>query len=126
MGFFLRHFRVEVIYMVKMVGSCLHVYISACNPRAKADIYFMIDASGSVRRRNFHFLLRFTNTLINSLAIGRNAIRVGVYRFDHRTTLMFNLNRYRTKAALTNAVNRIRYTNGGTYTSTVLQHMRRM
>ncbi|XP_064644906.1 collagen alpha-1(XIV) chain-like [Lineus longissimus] len=98
---------------------------TACrNKYAKADIYFMIDASGSVGTQNFVHLLRFTNTLINSLSIGQNTIRVGVFRFDHRTTLMFPLNRHYTKTALRNAVRYIPYTYGGTGTSLVLQQMR--
>ncbi|XP_064644645.1 collagen alpha-4(VI) chain-like [Lineus longissimus] len=95
-----------------------------CNPKAKVDIYFMIDASGSVRSYNFPHMLNFVAAMINFLPIGQTDVRVGVFRFDHQSSLIFPLNRHYSKAALMRAVRAVRFTGGGTSTQFVLRDLR--
>ncbi|XP_064638585.1 collagen alpha-1(XIV) chain-like [Lineus longissimus] len=97
---------------------------SACDNRTKADIYFLVDSSGSVGTYNYVHLLRFVNSLINNLAIGMHRVRVGLIRFSSRVQLHIPLNRYYNKAALRQAVRYIPYISGGTATSSVLNNMR--
>jgi hypothetical protein len=40
----------------------------------------MLDSSGSVTAKNFPFMLKFVNAMIDSLPLGTNTTRVGVYR----------------------------------------------
>ncbi|XP_064644644.1 cartilage matrix protein-like [Lineus longissimus] len=113
-----------ILWLLLSGANVAKTTAAPCNPNAQVDIYFMIDASGSVKAQNFPHLLQFVNILIGSLPIGQNQVRVGVYRFNHQPTFIFPLNRYYNKAAMQRAVSAIRFTAGTTGTFRVLRQMR--
>jgi hypothetical protein len=85
----------------------------------------MVDLSSSVGKKYTPYLLQFINALINALPVGQNKVRIGLFRYDKHSTLVFPLNKYYTKKALIAAVNNIRYHRSGTYTHRVLRHVRK-
>jgi Mg-chelatase subunit ChlD len=47
-----------------------------------ADVIFVIDASGSVGTSNFVEMKNFVSTLVISMQVGSNSVRVGVMTFS--------------------------------------------
>ncbi|XP_064644507.1 collagen alpha-1(XII) chain-like [Lineus longissimus] len=95
-----------------------------CDANGRADVYILIDASGSVGRKNFVKELAFVDKIIDRLPIGKNKVRVGVYRFSHYNQMIFDMNKYDNAKALKAAIMKIRYTGGGTRTDKVLAAVR--
>jgi len=97
----------------------MHVVRVAC--RHGGDVVFAIDASGSIGFDNFQRMTQFVGMVIQTLDIdsstdGPTISRVGLVTYSDNAVLQFNLNRYRTKAALMQAVN-VPYLTGSTNTA---------
>jgi hypothetical protein len=84
------------------------------------DLVFVVDASGSIQSPNFSKMKNFMKDVVNAFDIGDDKTRVGVLKFQSRIYKEFYLNKYYTKAALTTAINNIKYTAGGTRTDLAL------
>lgn len=95
--------------------------------RAKIDLAFVIDASGSIEasgRGNFKRCLDFVKRLVASFDISPRYTRVGAVVYSSRASLAFGLNRYYKKRQLMNAIDRIPYYRGGTRTGYALSYAR--
>ena len=85
--------------------------------RARLDLAFLLDGSGSVERSgrgNFRRCLNFVKRLVASFTVSSRYTRVGVVLFSSRTWLIFNFKRYRNKRQIYRAIDGIRYPRGGT------------
>jgi len=80
------------------------VDIVACRD-SRADIAFVLDASGSIIYRGKHMTADYANwnlmkafviTLIRSLKVSRNDTRVALVRFSHQSSIVFKLDDYNT------------------------------
>ena len=94
-------------------NSFCHLSAAGCGP-VKADIVLLIDESGSVGRRNFPKQLDFCNTLVDSLTIGADDVRVGAVTFSNAPVFHFALDSYTTSTDLKTAISNIGYARGGT------------
>ncbi|XP_064630920.1 uncharacterized protein LOC135489476 isoform X2 [Lineus longissimus] len=92
---------------------------------AKANILFLLDASGSVNakdNKNFYKCKMFVKNLVKKLEIGEYQIRVAASTYASAVVNVFGFNRYYEKKEVLEAVGNIIYTEGGTYTHLALDN----
>ena len=77
-----------------------------------ADIFFMLDASTSLKLEQFTKQLDFVKHFVNKLTIGQDDVRVGVSTYATDVRNGFWLNDYTDKAEVMNAISRIKYSKG--------------
>ena len=93
--------------------------------RARVDLAFIIDGSGSIEqygRGNFRRCLNFVKAIVSKFSINNGQTRIGVVLFSSRPRLIFGFRRYRRKSQLLNAISRIRYPRGGTKTGYAMRY----
>ena len=90
------------------------------------ELVFIIDASGSVTKKNFNKTLSFIQKVVTNLQIASDKTRVAVIRFSSNAKVAFGLGAHNSVASLTNAMSKIKYTGGGTSTSTALDLARKV
>lgn len=86
----------------------------------KADIIFVLDSSTSVGPENWKLQLQFVNDLTHPLKIGRKAVRVALVTFNTDTKIQFGFDRFTDSRSLQQAVRRIKFTEGVTFTGEAL------
>ena len=89
-----------------------------------ADIQFLLDASGSVGLADFAKVQEFVKTFAEDLDIGPDNVRIGVTTYSSRPENEFWLNEYMDKTSLLEAIDRIQYSAGATYTGEALKFIR--
>lgn len=85
----------------------------------EADIYFLLDTSGSTRA-DFEDVKKFILGSLQLFNIGPNRVRVGVAKADRDPTLQFSLTEHKNRASLEAAVRDIIRPSGGTETGKAL------
>lgn len=96
--------------------------------RAKLDLVFVIDGSGSIEqygRGNFRRCLNFVMNMVRAFKISPSQTRVAAVVFSSSPRRIFSLRNYRNKQQVLNAVSRISYPRGGTKTGRALNYARR-
>ncbi|XP_019862542.1 PREDICTED: collagen alpha-1(XII) chain-like, partial [Amphimedon queenslandica] len=88
------------------------------------DLYFVMDASGSVGPDNFDLMKGFVYEITDSFNVGSDSVRVGVMSYASSNYYHFHLNTYSTKLSVLIAINNLPYSGGGTYTGQALDGMR--
>ena len=68
---------------------------TACD--GAADIVFMLDTSGSIRRTRFEMLKEFLMSILKETEIGLDRARIALLTFSDNATGLFNLNTYTKK-----------------------------
>ena len=71
----------------------------------------------------FKELKRFAKNVVGRFTIGPDDIQVGLITFANNSVIQFNLNTYKNKAEIVNAINSIPYSTGMTYTNKALEHL---
>ncbi|XP_060778327.1 collagen alpha-6(VI) chain-like isoform X2 [Neoarius graeffei] len=94
-----------------------------CIQTEEADIYFLIDHSGSIYPSDFQDMKKFILEFLLMFTIGPTQVRVGVVKFASEPTLEFKLNEYNDRASLERAVDSILQIGGGTETGRALSFM---
>ncbi len=89
----------------------------------KADIYFLLDESGSIFYEEFNDMKNFTKKWLEPFEVGNNHVRFGLVKFASRATTVFRLHDFNTKADIEKAVNALENTGGGTRTDLGLREM---
>ena len=96
-----------------------------CSTSSKAEVVFVLDASGSVGSRNFKKVLETVKDIVQRLDIGDDGVRVGVLRYASKSgsnpQVSIELGTTNKKAELLTKIENIRYTGGLTYTANALQ-----
>ena len=83
-----------------------------------SDIFFILDASGSVGINNFNNVIKtFVSDFVSNLEIGPNDNQVGIIVFSDIARVEFYLNSYSTKAEVQTAIQNIQYDGGSTNTA---------
>ena len=77
-----------LIYFVN--HTLLSTLGGACTGK-QADIYFLLDDSGSVGYSNFQLLKTFTQNVTKALDVGTDNIRVGVIKFGTTANIEIQL-----------------------------------
>ena len=88
------------------------------------DLFFVMDASGSVGYSDFQLMKQFVYDIVDSFEIGPDNVRVGVMSYGSSYTFHFYLNTYTTKSEVLSAVNSLPYSGGGTNTALALNAVR--
>ncbi|XP_078665876.1 matrilin-4-like [Branchiostoma floridae x Branchiostoma belcheri] len=96
---------------------------SACRD-TNVDLVLLLDGSGSVTESNFQRIKDFAKDLLQEFNINsENGTRVGAVQYSSVTREEFKLNRYNTSTEVMNAIDRISYMRGGTYTGAALRYL---
>ncbi|XP_068757174.1 collagen alpha-6(VI) chain-like [Montipora capricornis] len=93
--------------------------------RARLDLAFIIDGSGSIEfsgKGNFRRCLNFVRTVVSKLNTNNGETRIAAVLFSSKPRVIFGFTRYRKKAQILNAINRIRYPRGGTKTGWAMRY----
>ena len=66
----------------------------------KADIFFVLDASATIKARDFEKALKFEEEFVTGLTIGPDDDRVGTITFGDCAQIEFNVSTYSRKSQL--------------------------
>lgn len=89
----------------------------------KADIYFLIDGSGSINPEDFLEMKAFMKEVIKMFQIGPNRVQFGVIQYSEKIQSQFILSQYPSVAELKVAIDNIQQGGGGTSTGEALNNM---
>lgn len=99
------------------------LFVTVC--KARVDLGFIVDGSGSVGRANFIRCLNFIKNLVSSFAISPRNSRVGILLYSSRVIPVFSFGQYKRLRGVLRAISRIKYPSGGTKTGQALSYSRR-
>ena len=103
-------------------ASFIPTFLCSSVCRARIDLAFLIDASGSVGRANFRRCLTFVKNMARVFTISRSYTRFAIVLYSSRPSKIFGFNRYTNRRSLLRAIGRIRYTGGETKTGYALSY----
>ncbi|KAK2854621.1 hypothetical protein Q7C36_006490 [Tachysurus vachellii] len=94
-----------------------------CTQTEEADIYFLIDQSGSIYPPYFEEMKKFIVKFLLRFTIGPKQVRVGVVKYSDHHKLEFSLNDHNNRDSLIRAVTNINQEFGNTNTGKALSFM---
>ncbi|KAM6450855.1 collagen alpha-4(VI) chain-like [Liasis olivaceus] len=97
-----------------------------CEETEEADVYFLIDGSGSIYPDDFHDMKVFMNELISMFQVGPDQVRFGVVQYASVPNKEFLIDQYNTVAQLKKAIKAIQQSGGGTRTGDALRYMQNL
>lgn len=109
----------------KLITSlfCLLVCFSGCRQTDEADIFFLIDHSGSIYPADFHDMKKFIIEFLHTFHVGPQHVRIGVVKFADLPELEFDLQTYSDAKSLEDGILKIKQIGGGTMTGKALEFM---
>ncbi|XP_070692202.1 collagen alpha-6(VI) chain [Pempheris klunzingeri] len=94
-----------------------------CVQTDEADIFFLIDHSGSIYPSDFNDMKKFIIEFLHTFRIGPQHVRMGVAKYADSPNLEFDLTTYSDAKTLEKAVEGIKQIGGGTETGKALEFM---
>ncbi|KAL0595826.1 Collagen alpha-1 chain [Plecturocebus cupreus] len=94
-----------------------------CLPPTPADVVFLVDGSWSVGHSHFQQVKDFLASVIEPFEIGPDKVQVGLTQYSGDAQTEWDLNSLRTKEQVLEAVRRLRYKGGNTFTGLALTHV---
>ncbi|KAL2084689.1 hypothetical protein ACEWY4_020207 [Coilia grayii] len=94
-----------------------------CLKTEEADIYFLIDQSGSILEKEFNLMKDFILEFLLMFQIGPKQVRVGLVKFASNPKLEFNLVDTKDRASLEKEVKKVYLDGGGTHIGKALTAM---
>ncbi|XP_030278177.1 collagen alpha-6(VI) chain-like [Sparus aurata] len=94
-----------------------------CVKTEEADIFFLIDNSGSIFPTDFQDMKNFITEFIHTFRISPEHVRIGVVKYADSPQLEFDLARYSDTKSLEKAIEGIKQIGGGTKTGRALEYM---
>nr|XP_060639322.1 collagen alpha-4(VI) chain-like [Anolis sagrei ordinatus] len=113
----------EIVVQTFAVPARSRIVKEGCEETEEADIYFLIDGSGSIYPDDFHDMKVFMNELINMFQVGTDRVRFGVVQYGSTPQTEFEIHQYNTVAQLKDAIKAIQQLGGGTRTGDALKYM---
>ncbi|XP_063048396.1 collagen alpha-6(VI) chain-like, partial [Engraulis encrasicolus] len=98
----------------------------SCFKTEQADLYFLVDQSGSILPFEFQLMKKFIQDFLNVFQIGPNQVRVGLVKFSDTAKIQFNLVDTTDKAAIEHTVQGLFLEGGGTYMGEALQIIQKL
>ncbi|KAM9782555.1 collagen alpha-6(VI) chain-like [Neosynchiropus ocellatus] len=95
-----------------------------CAEATEADIVFVVDGSSSIGPNDFQEVRGFLQSLVNSLDIGPDKVRVGLVQYSDEPYQEFLLKDHMDNTSLLNAINSFQYRGGGTETGKAINFTR--
>lgn len=94
-----------------------------CHQTDEADIFFLIDHSGSIYPNDFYDMKKFIIEFVQNFRIGLDHVRMGVVKYADSPNLEIDLTTFSDAKALKKAVEGIKQLGGGTETGRALDFM---
>ncbi|MBN3325894.1 CO6A6 protein, partial [Atractosteus spatula] len=104
-------------------GPAVSLQRAGCVETEEADIYFLIDHSGSIDPLGFVDMKKFIKEMIRMFRIGPQSVRIGVVKYASTPTVEFTVTEHTNKKDLERAVERVQQLGGGTQTGDALRSM---
>ncbi|XP_010221222.1 PREDICTED: collagen alpha-6(VI) chain [Tinamus guttatus] len=95
-----------------------------CKETEEADIYFLIDGSGSINVSDFRDMKTFMNETIRMFQVGANLVRFGVVQYAEGSRTEFVIGQHNDIKTLSEAIRDIWQIGGGTKTGDALRSMK--
>ncbi|XP_069504838.1 collagen alpha-4(VI) chain-like isoform X2 [Ambystoma mexicanum] len=95
-----------------------------CVDTEEADIYFLVDGSGSIFPQDFQDMKTFMNELVTVFNVGAKQVRFGVVQYSDDPQVEFTISEYTTQASVKKAIQTVRQLGGGTNTGAALMYMK--
>uniref|UniRef100_A0A8B9SDP2 VWFA domain-containing protein n=1 Tax=Apteryx owenii TaxID=8824 RepID=A0A8B9SDP2_APTOW len=91
---------------------------------SEADIYFLIDGSGSINPSDFEDMKTFMNEMVGMFQVGASSVRFGVVQYSDKSRTEFMIGQHNQTTRLTEAIRNIDQIGGGTRTGDALRSMK--
>ncbi|OCT75935.1 hypothetical protein XELAEV_18031121mg [Xenopus laevis] len=116
----------EIVMTSFAVPAIARAMKEGCVDTEEADIYFLIDGSGSIYPEDFEDMKKFMIELISLFQVGANRVRFGVVQYSDVRRIEFILSEHETQKKLKDAISQIYQLGGGTETGEALRSMRQL
>ncbi|XP_015995750.2 collagen alpha-6(VI) chain isoform X2 [Rousettus aegyptiacus] len=117
---FLKKLRKQITHTVSVMSERTESLKSGCVDTEEADIYLLIDGSGSIRDTDFQEMKTFLSEVVRMFNIAPQNVRVGAVQYADSWDLEFEINKYSNKHDLGKAIENIRQMGGNTNTGAAL------
>ncbi|XP_074051889.1 collagen alpha-6(VI) chain-like isoform X1 [Macrotis lagotis] len=117
---FQKKLRSEIQFKVSLRSERTEHLKAGCVETEEADIYLLIDGSGSIYPTDFQEMKTFLSEVIGMFSVAPNKVRVGAVQYSERQELEFVINKYTNKNDLGKAIDNIRQMGGNTNTGAAL------
>ncbi|XP_068120137.1 collagen alpha-1(XX) chain [Hyperolius riggenbachi] len=97
--------------------------VPQCDTMLEWDIVLLVDSSWSVGRANFRLVKNFLWGILSPLSLSRDKIRVALSQYSGEPQTEWDLNTYSTKPDVLDAIRRVKYKGGNTFTGMALTHV---
>uniref|UniRef100_A0A8C7EDV7 VWFA domain-containing protein n=1 Tax=Nothoprocta perdicaria TaxID=30464 RepID=A0A8C7EDV7_NOTPE len=114
----------EIVTKTFVVPSQIQNLKEGCKETEEADIYFLVDGSGSINVSDFKDMKTFMNETIRMFQVGANMVRFGVVQYAETTRTEFVIGQHNSIKALSEAIWNIWQIGGGTQTGNALRFMK--
>ena len=88
------------------------------------DLIFVVDSSGSIRQHRFEMVISYIKQVVDALEVADDRVRVGLITYGDSALVRFNLNSYKFKEDVLQAIETTEYSRGKTATADALKQMR--
>uniref|UniRef100_A0A669DE92 VWFA domain-containing protein n=1 Tax=Oreochromis niloticus TaxID=8128 RepID=A0A669DE92_ORENI len=99
-------------------------FSSACKEKDQADIFFLMDDSGSITNEDFSDMQKFIIEILHTFRIGPDHVRMGLVKYSDSPSLQFDLTQHSDAKTMENVVKKIIHEGGGTNTGEALSSMK--
>lgn len=114
--------QLAVASLVILVSYAHGENIAPCGGRP-ADVFFVLDSSGSISLQDFRKELQFTEDVAAMFDIGPSATRVGVISFSKTVRTQFDLGQYDNRRDMLSKIANVTYEGLGTNTAEALSYL---
>uniref|UniRef100_A0A8C5QAM6 Collagen alpha-1(XX) chain n=1 Tax=Leptobrachium leishanense TaxID=445787 RepID=A0A8C5QAM6_9ANUR len=97
--------------------------VDLCDTAVEWDIVILVDSSWSVGRANFRLVKNFLGGILSPLHISRDKIRIGLSQYSGEPQTEWDLNTFSSKAEVFDALKKLKYKGGNTFTGLALTHV---
>ncbi|XP_058146622.1 collagen alpha-6(VI) chain [Dasypus novemcinctus] len=119
---FLKKLRNQITHTVSVAAERTETLKSGCVDTEEADIYLLIDGSGSTQPSDFQEMKTFLSEVVRMFTIAPQKVRVGAVQYADDWDLEFAISQYGNKHDLGKAVENIRQMGGRTHTGAALNY----
>ncbi|XP_075403320.1 collagen alpha-6(VI) chain [Tenrec ecaudatus] len=116
----LKKLRNQITHTVSVLSERTVSLKSGCVDTEEADIYLLIDGSGSTEVAEFQEMKTFLSEVVGMFNIAPNKVRVGAVQYADTWDLEFEINKYSNKHDVGKAIENIRQMGGDTHTGAAL------
>ncbi|EPQ06122.1 Collagen alpha-6(VI) chain [Myotis brandtii] len=117
---FLKKLRKQITHTVSVFSERTETLKSGCVDTEEADIYLLIDGSGSTQATDFQEMKTFLSEVVRMFNIAPQKVRVGAVQYADSWDLEFEINKYSNKQDVGKAIENIRQLGGSTNTGAAL------